>query len=389
MRILFCSTSYPPPINGQAIFTQNLVEGMADLGHDVLALVPLRNDSIPIEPKKGVQIIPTPAIHLEWIHPDFHLPAASDTFIQKVFRKFQPQIVHVQDSAPLCQAVMRKAQRQGIPIVVTHHPGPEITAPYFFFQLSFMKNFTKWGAWKYIVNYLNQADLVTVPSDYSTTMLKNHGVKTMIQTIPCGVQFESFHPDPGIDREAVRRHYGLDEGKILFLYVGRIDYEKNLDTLINGLALVDYPNIQLAIAGQGSEEHRLRLLADKLGLSESKVVFLGDIQHVSLPEILNSSDIFVMPGGAESFSIATLEAMACAKPILAANSAALPELVTHLVNGYLFRPDSSDEVKRGITFLIDNQKKWKDMGSFSLTKARNYSLTKMLSITEQVYQELL
>ena len=51
---------------------------------------------------------------------------------QKVFRKFQPQIVHIQDSAPLCQAVMRKAQRQGIPIVVTHHPGPEITAHTFF-----------------------------------------------------------------------------------------------------------------------------------------------------------------------------------------------------------------------------------------------------------------
>ena len=118
----------------------------------------------------------------------------------------------------------------------------------------------------------------------------------MIQTIPCGSSLRVSILTQALIVRAVRRRYGLGEGKILFLYVGRIDYEKNLDTLINGLALVDYPNIQLAIAGQGSEEHRLRLLADKLGLSESRVVFLGDIQHVSLPEILNSSDIFVMPG---------------------------------------------------------------------------------------------
>lgn len=388
MRILYCSTSFPPPINGQAIFTQNLVEGMAKRGHEVLALVPICDGGLPTDLTKGVQIIPTPVIHLEWIYPDLRLPAASGTLIHKIFDKFQPQIIHIQDSAPLCQAVMREAHRLNIPVVATHHPGPEITAPYISFHHSFMRKFTKWGAWKYLLNYLNQADLVTVPSIYSTIMLKNHGVNAAIQTIPCGVQLENFHPDPNIDRETVREQYGLDKNKILFLYVGRIDFEKNLDTLINSIALVDQTNIQLAIAGQGSEEHHLRVLTDKLGLG-SRVVFLGYIQHASLPNLLNSSDIFVMPGGAESFSIATLEAMACAKPILAANSAALPELVTHQINGYLFRPDSSDEMKRGITCLIDKRNHWEEMGSISLMKAKNYSLTKMLSITEQVYQEFL
>lgn len=48
-----------------------------------------------------------------------------------------------------------------------------------------------------------------------------------------------------------------------------------------------------------------------------------------------------MPGDVESLSLATLEAMACGKPVIAARAMALPELVHHGENGRLFQPGNS------------------------------------------------
>ena len=388
MRILYCSSAYPPQANGQAIFVQNLAEGMAALGHEVMALVPCGYDYSQADMKKGVHVVQVPAIRLTWVHPDLRVPVAWRVSIRRIFNQFQPQLIHVQDLAPLSQIVIIEARRYGLPVVITHHTGPEITAPYLRSANPYVKHLITWAVWKYLVTHLNKADQVTVPSRYSARMLADEGVKATIRTIPFGVQLDDFQPNPKLDCQAIRRLYGLDCDKTLFLYVGRIDIEKNLETILYGMVLVERADIQLAIAGHGAEETRLRRLVGELDLG-SRVVFIGLIPHASLPDLLNSADIFVMPGCAEFFSIATVEAMACAKPILATKAAALPELVAHQVNGYLFNPNQPKDAARGIEYLAAKREAWGDIGASSLTKARNYSLPKMLHTTEHTYQACL
>jgi glycosyltransferase involved in cell wall biosynthesis len=386
IRILYSSHTYPPLLlNGQSIFTQNLAEGMAARGHEILVLVPRTGDVDYREHQKGVQLLQIPNLHAAWFHPDLYVSLLRQAEIDRIFERFQPQLLHLQDISPLSQALNIKARKVGVPVVATHHPGPEATGPYLRRTPLVLKKLLSRMAWKMIARHLNRADVVTVPSQYSVRMLTQHGVKTHIQRLACGIQLDLFMPKPGLDRGAGRDRYGLDEDKVLLLYVGRIDIEKNLETLIAGMARVENQAIQLAIAGQGAEEKWIRRLVKKLGLG-ARVAFLGRVQQDGLPDLVNAADLFVMPGSGESFSIATLEAMACAKPILAANGAALPELVTHLENGYLFTPDDPGDVKQGIEQLIQRRGEWEAMGESSRRKAQEFGLDHFLNSTERIYQ---
>ena len=388
MRILYCSLSYPPHLNGQSIFTKNLAEGMAKRGHEVVVLAPGETGYPQREAKAGIQIRRAPTLRLVWIHQNLRMPVSATAFLQQVFKEFQPDLVHLQDPSPFCRAAMLEAQRWNIPVLITHHPGPEITAPYLQLNSLWVKNAAARLSWKLVIDYLNRSSLVTVPSRYSADMLVEHGLQVGVQTIPCGVELAEFQPNSGLDRVAIRQRFGLDPEKPLFLYVGRIDIEKNLDVIIKALAIAKRSDVQFAIAGQGSQEANLRQLAVQIDV-DHQVHFLGPVNHAALPDLLNSADIFVMPGKAESFSIATLEAMACAKPVLAAKAAALPELVAHFVNGYLFRPDSSDEAAAGLKILANSRDRWLAMGKASMARARCYGLDHVLQSYERGYQACL
>lgn len=388
MRILLSTLFYPPHLNGQSIFIKNLAEGMADLGHEVVVLAPGETGSPRSERCGGVQLEQAPALKLGWIHPDLRMPIFPGRFIKRVFDQFHSQLVHVHDPSLFSQAVIREAHRRRIPVMITHHSGPAVSAPYLKPENPLMKKMIEWLAWKLVAAHLNQADLVTVPSRYSADMLVGRGVHVDMRIIPPGVYLDLFRVMPDLDRKAIRQRYGLDPNRALFLYVGRIDIEKNLNMLIKAMALIERNDIQLAIAGHGSQETSLRHLANHLSLN-GRVKFLGQVHHASLPDLLNSADVFVMPGNAESFNIATLEAMACAKPVLAANAAALPDLVSEGVNGYLFQPDQPQASARGIERLAGCREGWPRMGQFSLERAKRYSQPNTLQIHEHVYKACL
>jgi glycosyltransferase involved in cell wall biosynthesis len=167
-----------------------------------------------------------------------------------------------------------------------------------------------------------------------------------------------------------------------------VDGEKRVDVLIRAIKAMKRDDIQLAITGKGAALSALKALAQDLKVDDL-VRFTGFVPDADLPGLLNSIDIFAMPSQAELLSIASLEAMACARPILAANSQALPELVTNAVNGYLFKPGSVSDAMRCMLLLADHPERWVEMGTASLEKVQVHSLENMLTCYEQLYQKLL
>jgi glycosyltransferase involved in cell wall biosynthesis len=174
----------------------------------------------------------------------------------------------------------------------------------------------------------------------------------------------------------------------LVVFVGRIDQDKRLDVLLQAVSLTKRNDFQLAIVGQGNELSYLQALAQKLHLGR-QVVFTGYIPDEDLPILHNSADLFVMPSIAELQSIATLEAMASGKPVLAAEARALPELVTNGVNGYLFKPDDPLDAARRLSQLLDERDYWVAMGQASLFRAAQHSLSQTIHRYEEVYTALL
>jgi len=111
-------------------------------------------------------------------------------------------------------------------------------------------------------------------------------------------------------------------------------------------------DIQLAIAGHGYLEDKLRQLTLKLKLRHG-MRFMNFIPSDDVSGLLNSIDVFIMPSEAELLSIPTLEAMAYGHPVLLADALALPELVRGSENGYLFNPGDVANPASHMNMLAD------------------------------------
>ncbi len=383
MRILICGSTYYPHLNGQAIFTSYLTEEMAKRGHTVVVLAP--GASRQAQATNDVTVVPIPAVKLERIHGDLYAPWRYRKIVRAQIEHFRPDIVHVQDPYPVCQALIERARRCHIPVVATHHSGPEIGAPYVNVHHPVAKKIFQWGAWRFLLAHLSRADLVTAPSRASVEMLVQHGLRVPTIRVPCGVRLAEFAPDARVDGATIRQRYGLDPDKVTLLYVGRLDYEKRVPLILQAMALLDRDDVQVALAGEGAQANQLRQLADELALGQ-RVHFLGRAPHEDLPALISGADVFVMPCAVESFSIATVEAMVCARPVLAANAGALPELVRHGASGYLFRSEDASDLARGIEYLIEQRAHWAQMGKVNARRARRYDFAQVITEYEQAYQ---
>jgi 1,2-diacylglycerol 3-alpha-glucosyltransferase len=388
MRILICSFTYPPNTSGQSVFTRNLAEGMAQLGHEVVVLLPASDRFNDEKGPSGLKIETVPGVELPFIHEELVVAYGYGKVIRQLLDDFKPEIVHVQDPSPMSKAVVQEAKKRGITVLATHHTGPDIGAPFFSKYPKPLREGIKMIGWHYIIDYLEEADVVIVPSRTSQKMLQDKGLEATIKPISCGVRLEDFHPDPSQNRDAVREHYGLDKEKILVLYVGRLDIEKRVQDLVEAMPLLERKDVQLVLVGGGSIEKELHKYVEENKLQE-RVQFLGHIQHEKLPELINAVDIFIMPGDVESLSIATLEAMACGKPVLAANAMALPELVTDNVNGFLFHAENPADIACRIEDLTNRRSQWEKMGQESLERVRKHDIFYVLNAYEKVYEEAL
>jgi 1,2-diacylglycerol 3-alpha-glucosyltransferase len=386
MRVLICGQTYYPAFNGQSIFTVNLAEGLARRGHEVTVVMPSNIGRPFTNERNGVQIEAVPSIPLTLLHPDVFFAAFSGMPVRRIFKSFQPDVAHIHDHYPLSRVVLKTARQLDVKVVGTNHFMPENLVPYFPWSKRF-KSGLNWALWHWMMELFNQLDTATAPSKTAAAILRKQGLNVPVYPISCGVDLDKFSPKGSLDRDTWRKKYGLDLQDVLLLFVGRVDAEKRLDVLLQALHHMNRNDIQLAIVGEGAARKDLENLSRQLNLID-RVHFTGFIPGTDLPSIIRSADIFVMPSEAELLSIATLEAMACAKPILAARAGALPELVNDGVNGYLFCPGDIIDAARYIALLVDHPQRWHAMGVASLKKVGMHSLDNTLQSYELLYDSM-
>lgn len=383
MRILTAGQAFYKKNNGQAVFTIHLAAGLTQAGHEVLVMAPSERGRAYRKSGNGLVLQTLPTLIIKY---NLNITPFSNKRVTQAIAEFKPDVIHIQDHYFLSRNVLRVAHKHNIPVVGTNHFLPD--------NLSYNFRIPAWARksihrllWNDMLTVFNTLQVVTTPTETAACILRQQQIKVPVQAISCGVDQSRFRPRPELDRITLRRRYGLEANKILFLYVGRVDREKGLDVLIQAIDSLQRDDIQLAIAGKGIGLNDLQNLTQSLYL-EKQVVFLGYVPEHDLPCLLNSADIFAMPSQAELQSIATLEAMASGLPVLAANARALPELVDHQVNGYLFEGGNVIEAARGIATLASNRDQWAAMGQASLLKVRPHSLPNTIRRYINLYQNL-
>jgi 1,2-diacylglycerol 3-alpha-glucosyltransferase len=387
MRILIAGVTYYPAPNGQARATVNLAEGLAGLGHDVLMVMQSDREYAYSDQRHGIQIRGLQSINLKVLHPDAYFSLFPSKSVRKIIDEFHPDIVHIQDHYPITRSVVLAAHKRGIKVVGTDHFLPENLAPYLP-GYSWLKPFYNWILWHWMLEVFNRLDAVTAPSKTAVDLLRAKGLRVPVFPLSGGINLDRFYPDPNVNPKICRQRYGLATDRTIFLYVGRVDGEKRLDVILYALHRLERDDIQFCIAGHGAASGKLKKLAQELDLGR-RVYFTGFVPNEDLPGLINSCDVFVMPSDAELLSLASLEAMACGLPMLAANAVALPELVTNGVNGYLFQPGDDADAERCMEKLAGHPELWYGMGAASLERARQHGLDSILRRNEALYEMVL
>jgi len=357
LKVLIAGQTFGPR-NGPGVFTRNLASSLAAAGHDVTVAVPAQ----PVEAATTIRIAHVRSISLAPLYPEVYVSIGSRSAARRLLQDVQPDIVHLQDHYPLCRALLRAA---AVPVVVSNHFVPENIG-----EQTWLGRFRAFNrfSWRLALDVLNGADAVTAPTRTAAEMLVRNGVTPPVRAISCGVDTKRFAPDPSVVRSD-------DTG----VYVGRLDRDKDVMTLVEAIALT--PNARLVIAGRGRDERRLRRAASE------RITFAGFVSDDDLPRLLRSSSFFAIAGRAELQSIATLEAMACGLPVVAADALALPELVTSGVNGQLFRPGDARDAARAIGSLLGGD--WNVMSRASRERAGRHDISATVAAYEQLYAELI
>jgi glycosyltransferase involved in cell wall biosynthesis len=358
LKILLAGQTFGPR-NGPGVFTRNLARGLAAAGHEVAVAVPAQ----PLPFTEGVRVVQVRSFSLAPIYRDVHVSFRSRSAAKRLLRDFKPDIVHVQDHYPLSRAIVRAAP---VPIVVTNHFLTEnISEQTWLGRVGAFNRFS----WRLALDVLNAATIVTAPTKTAADILVRDGVTRPVRAISCGVDTRRFSPGSGA------RKWGSG------VYVGRLDRDKDVVTLVEAVSMLD--NVQLIVVGRGREERRLHALAT------AAVTFAGFVDDEKLIDELRSAEFFAIAGRAELQSIATLEAMACGLPVVAANALALPELVTSGINGELFRPGDAADCARAMEAVIARRASWDAMSRASRERAEQHDISRTVAAYEKLYAELL
>lgn len=169
-------------------------------------------------------------------------------------------------------------------------------------------------------------------------------------SIPNPIDSRAFTKE---NREEARLYAGLPEGKKLILFVSQrvTDKRKGMDYFITAInKMVEaHPEMKddcgIAILGGKAEE-----LADKLPLPSYPLGYVSEEKKIA--SIYNSVDLFVLPSLEDNLPNTIMEAMACGVPCVGFNTGGIPEMIDHLKNGYVAEYKSSDDLARGIHWVL-------------------------------------
>jgi phosphatidylinositol alpha-1,6-mannosyltransferase len=199
-------------------------------------------------------------------------------------------------------------------------------------------------------------------------------------------QFKSFQADI----TQVRTKYGINQTDMLIGSVGRLVYQKGMDTFIKAAVLVlnKYPSVTFIIAGDGPLRSELEALAHSSGIAE-KVKFVGFLTVEQVMQLMFSLYVFVLSTRFEGLGLVYLEAMALECPVIGSRISPVTEVIKEGETGLLATIDNPEDFARAILALLENPDLRSQMGKAGPNHVEcEFSVQKVLERYDKVYQAI-
>ena len=179
----------------------------------------------------------------------------------------------------------------------------------------------------YVRRLYNRFAATLVASDRIAQILRDWGVHN-VHVVKLGVNIEIFRPGDN-DRELIRHSLGVEPGRKLLLYVGRLAKEKNTAKLFKAFAMLSERSpeaFHLLVIGEGPQRKQLRELQEQ-HRNVSWISYCADPGE--LARYYRAADLFVHPGVQETFGLVALESQACGTPVAGIRGSAMDDLIFH------------------------------------------------------------
>ncbi|MBI5621334.1 glycosyltransferase family 4 protein [Candidatus Falkowbacteria bacterium] len=321
--------------------------------------------------------------------------------VAELIQRTHPDIAHVHNIYhQLSPSILPVFKHFGLPVVMTVHDFKLISPDYSIF--SHGRSTEDYLRHKYFNTIIHRtvkgslgASVVAALASYihDTTGIYRKNIDRLIAPSQFVKQLLVRHGWPGSTITVIphfvdtARRLPPKTGKGYMLYVGALEPGKGIDAVLKTL-YKEKIDVAWHIAGDGSARGSLVALAEKYHL-QHQVSFLGQLDDAALTEEIRNCDFVIAPSRQyETFGLAVLEAFAAAKPVLAANQGALPELV-HPAVGRLFNPYQSDSLAQTLrAMMTDPDLAAKGKAGYELAKAE-YGAEEHYQKIMHVYQSLL
>lgn len=264
--------------------------------------------------------------------------------LHAICRSRGANIVHAHDGASQFIGALLRVRRPGVKLLMTFHR-----------SLGFESARVRDRIRNALVGRLTAAVVVPSRERQRHYVGQNYVPAGKVVRIPMGIDLARF-PRERHERDCVRAELGVERDTIVLGAVGHFGPEKGLDIVFRGLRAlcarkVD-SSVALLVMGDGKPSDRQRLHDLAASIRPARVILMGFQPRVE--RWLQACDLFVHMPRQEAFGLAVVEAMASALPIVASKVGGLTDIVQPMVNGWLVRPDSQEDLVEALEALICN-----------------------------------
>lgn len=366
-----------PTYGGSGVVATELGKGLAKLGHQVHFITyrtPVRLSSTSFHENIFFHEVGNAD------YPLFEYPPYDTALTSKlvdVVRFEALDLLHVHYAIPhatvayLAKKILLSEGRY-VPVITTLH-GTDITL------VGNNKEFAP------VVEFgINNSDGVTAVSESLKKQTHEYfNIKNEIKVIYNFIDFDRFKP---IDKTHFKKALAPN-GEPILTHISNFRKVKRVNEVVKVFADVyKQKPCKLLLIGDGPERRNVEEACRDIGLCH-EVRFLG--KQDAVEELLNISDLFIIPSENESFGLAALEAMACGVPVISSNAGGLPEVNIHGKTGFLSEIGDVESMAKNALTILENEETLKRFKAEALKNAKTFDIKNILPQYERYYEEVL
>lgn len=365
---------------GQNVYVAQVARELARAGMQVDIFT--RKDNPALQPEHawmpGIKVVHVPA------GPEIYLAKEQMLAYMDDFSRYLLRYVSRQDRAydvihanffMSAWAALPVAQRHGIPLAVTFHALGKVRR-----QHQQEADLFPDSRFDIETEIVRRADRIIAecPQDRRDLMALYGADPRCIEVVPCGYDAAEMAPQP---RARARALLGWDHDDFTLLQLGRMVPRKGVDNVIRGLARLRHQhgvNARLCVVGGNTDDAdetatpeigRLRRIAREEGVA-SWVQFTGRRHRDQLAAYYSASDVFVTTPWYEPFGITPVEAMACGRPVVGADTGGIRSTVVDGKTGFLVPPRDPQRLAERLALLAADPALCARLGEAGRLRAR-------------------